>query len=186
MTSTAARCEIPDHCELIDKHDLAELRRKEMEWTRAKLDCQRGDLWFWQGDGSDYADSLSCHVVMSADNLRGLLVKAARGDRLDTLINSPEVDDFLEGVRREAPHQVERWVTEHDEGKTPADWFWLVGYLAGKALHAGITGDLEKAKHHTITAAGALANWHRHLVRGHSHMRPGIDGEAALGNAAHD
>jgi hypothetical protein len=25
--------------------------------------------------------------------------------------------------------------TAHDAGKTDADWYWLIGYLAGKALH---------------------------------------------------
>ena len=28
-----------------------------------------------------------------------------------------------------------RWGNDGDAGKTDADWFWLIGYLAGKALH---------------------------------------------------
>ena len=74
----------------------------------------------------------------------------------------------------EAAHQVVRWGTQHDEGKNPEDWFWLVGYLAGKALAAFKAGDLEKAKHHCISTAAALRNWHAHIRSGASVMRPGI------------
>ncbi len=84
--------------------------------------------------------------------------------RLRALLNSPELHYFKEGVVIEAAHQRERWGAQHDEGKEPADWFWLVGYLAGKALAAHIGGDLDKAKHHTISAAAALANWHASVV----------------------
>lgn len=80
--------------------------------------------------------------------------------RLNGLINTPEVNDFLEGVRREAAHQVERWGRAHDRSKSAESWFWLVGYLAGKALRSAITGDTEKALHHCISSAAALKNWH--------------------------
>lgn len=76
------------------------------------------------------------------------------------ILNTPELHQFTEGVTLEALHQRERWGSTHDVGKTPADWFWLVGYLAGKALHAQTAGNIDKALHHTISAAAALANWH--------------------------
>ena len=69
--------------------------------------------------------------------------------------------------------------SEHDAGKAPADWFWLVGYLAGKALHAHAAGDTTKAEHHIITTAAALANWHLAMF-GKTDMRPGIDGGSAM------
>lgn len=103
----------------------------------------------------------------------------AQRDRLLALVNSPELRDFSRGVMLEAAHQRERWGHEHDAGKTPADWFWLVGYLAGKALHAHAAGNAEKAQHHTISSAAAIANWHGSILGTHN-MRPGIDGEAAL------
>jgi hypothetical protein len=78
---------------------------------------------------------------------------------LHGLINSPQTTQFLEGVRLESAHQVQRWGAAHDRGKSAENWFWLVGYLAGKCLRASITGDKEKAKHHTISSAAALANW---------------------------
>jgi hypothetical protein len=94
--------------------------------------------------------------------------------RLKALIDSPEIHTFLDGVAREAAHQRERWPSKHHAGKTPADWFWLVGYLAGKALNAHIAGNTEKALHHTISAAAALCNWHAAIL-GKTNMRPGIE-----------
>lgn len=83
----------------------------------------------------------------------------------------PIVDDFWAGVRAEKEHQLRRWGRTHDECKTPADWFWLLGYLGGKALAAAIAGNREKALHHCISSAAVLANWHEALSR---------DGEPSL------
>lgn len=93
--------------------------------------------------------------------------------RLRALVNSPETRNFLSGVRNEVAHQVERWGTVHDRAKEPADWFWLVGYLGGKALSAHIKGDTEKAMHHCISTSAALANWHAHIMHGAGLMQPG-------------
>ena len=94
--------------------------------------------------------------------------------RLTKLLNTPEIIDFVKAVQIEAAHQRERWGSEHDAGKAPADWFWLIGYLAGKALHAQTGGNIEKALHHVITAAAALCNWHAAIL-GQTNMRPGIE-----------
>lgn len=94
-------------------------------------------------------------------------------DRLDALVNSPETHDFLVGVRNEVAHQVERWGTVHDRAKEPGDWFWLVGYLANKALVAHVKGDTDKALHHCISTAAVLANWHTHIAHGAGLMQPG-------------
>jgi hypothetical protein len=99
-------------------------------------------------------------------------LKAER-DRLHALLNSPETRDFLVGVRNEVAHQVERWGTVHDRAKEPADWFWLVGYLAGKALAAHKDGNTEKALHHCISTAAVLANWHTHIALGVGRLSPG-------------
>ena len=95
-----------------------------------------------------------------------------KANRYDA-INTPEIDDFLAAVQNEALHQRERWQNEHDAGKTDADWFWLIGYLAGKALHKP-----EKMLHHIITTAAACLNWHAARTGHWANMRPGIDGEA--------
>jgi hypothetical protein len=95
-------------------------------------------------------------------------------DRLNAIINTPHADDFIRAVSIEAEHQRQRWGAEGDAGKAPADWFWLVGYLAGKALHACASDNAVKTEHHIITTAAALANWHR-TIFGKTDMRPGID-----------
>lgn len=84
-------------------------------------------------------------------------------------LNTPEIHDFLKAVEREALHQRDRWAAEHDAGKADSDWFWLIGFLAGKALHKP-----EKMLHHIITTAAACLNWHAARVGAHTAMRPGI------------
>lgn len=88
----------------------------------------------------------------------------AERDRLHALLNTPELEDFAKAIPLEAAHQRERWGTDHDAGKEPEDWFWVVGYLAGKALRSHSDGNVEKAKHHTITCAAVLANWHARIA----------------------
>lgn len=88
-------------------------------------------------------------------------------------INSPETKDFDSGVLSEFAHQEKRWGTENDSGKTPEDWFWLVGYLAGKALHYSKSGDISKALHHCISTAAVMRNWHKHIL-GAGTMQPGL------------
>lgn len=112
-------------------------------------------------------------IHLTAAEHAALLAAREERDRLFALLNTPETALFLEGTRLEVAHQVERWGTVHDRAKEPADWFWLVGYLAGKALRAHVDGDTEKAKHHTISTAAALANWHAHITLGAGRMTPG-------------
>lgn len=83
-------------------------------------------------------------------------------ERLRALINTPQTQDWMRGGELEAAHQQERWGSAHDGGKAPEDWFWLLGYLSGKALAAMNAGDHEKTRHHIISSAAVLRNWHRH------------------------
>lgn len=99
----------------------------------------------------------------------------ARVAELEALINSPELHDFAKGVTLEAAHQRSRWGSSHDSGKTPADWFWLIGYLAQKALAAQMAGDTDKALHHCISTAAAMNNWHASISGVNTSMRPGIE-----------
>lgn len=82
--------------------------------------------------------------------------------RLDGLVNTPEIQDFARAVVLEAAHQRERWTDAHDAGKTDADWFWLIGYLGGKALRPDCTS--EKRAHRIVALAAAAANWHRRTM----------------------
>jgi hypothetical protein len=72
----------------------------------------------------------------------------------------PIIDDFIGGTIEEADYQVSLWGTEDRESKSHIDYFWLVGYLAGKALASAIQGDTDKARHHTISTAAVLLHWH--------------------------
>lgn len=101
----------------------------------------------------------------------GVQLHVEEAMRLRELINTPEIIDFVKGVQVEAIHQRERWGTKQDEGKTAADWFWLLGYLAGKAIHSDKIGDREKLLHHIVTTAAACANWHAQVL---GDIRPGI------------
>lgn len=130
---------------------------------------------------------------------------AAELRRQHAMLNSPELVDFSAGVVHEAAHQRERWSSDHDGGKSPEDWYWLIGHLAGRALahhkeaerltsllpSAGlhetnlsrqIAYHREKAVHHCITTAAALANWHA-AVLGKTNIRPGVDPAAVLAAA---
>ena len=78
-------------------------------------------------------------------------------------MSEPEINDFLLGVKLEAEYQREFWGKEHDQEKTPNDWIFLFGWLAGKASQARKDGNIDKAKHHAITAAAALFNWHSQI-----------------------
>lgn len=88
----------------------------------------------------------------------------AEVERLKAVLNTPEVADFVAGVMLEAPHQRQRWGLEHDAGKTPTDWWRLLRWLAVKAARAEIGGDLDKARHHTISTAAVCAHWHAQLT----------------------
>ena len=105
-------------------------------------------------------------------------------DKLRKLINTPEIDLFLRAVHLEAVHQVERWGTVNDRAKRPADWFWLVGYLAGKALHSQVSGNTDKALHHCISTAAALYNWHCSIKGVDIRMCPGSSDVAKIVDSA--
>ena len=103
----------------------------------------------------------------------------ARIEHLEKLLYTPEIRDFLEGVRREAAHQRLKWEEEHDMQKAPADWHWLLSHLSGKALfHAAHIGHWptmaqvnayhrEKYLHHIVTTAAACYNWHQFAAKNH-------------------
>lgn len=78
------------------------------------------------------------------EKMRAMLVELqAEVARLSALINNPHTEEFTRSVKLEAAHQQERWGTDHDAGKGAADWFWLLGYLSGKALQAARTVEAE-------------------------------------------
>lgn len=103
--------------------------------------------------------SLSLGTIITAVPGEALIGSAAcQIAKHDAYILAAE--DFLAGVVAEKAHQAKRWTGDHDKRKSPADWFWLLGYLSGKALAAHIAGNREKALHHCISSAAVLSHWH--------------------------
>ncbi len=100
---------------------------------------------------------------------RRLEVLLMKLDRLDRLINTPEIEDFVKAVKLEMPHQVERWGASHDQHKNASDWIRLAVHLLGKASLADWAGNREKLKHHVITTAAAMGNFHRAIVNSDKH-----------------
>lgn len=135
----------------------------------------------WRNPETGYLEACENHdpvfmeYAMTIQDLSKELTEAqAQVKTLEHALNTPELHDFAAGVVSEAQHQRMRWGSSHDSGKEPQDWFWLLGYLAGKALAAHAAGNTEKALHHTISSAAAMANWHASIL-GATDMRPGID-----------
>lgn len=88
----------------------------------------------------------------------------AENERLKSLINTPELNDFWEGAKVEAVHQRERWGDAHDKHKHVHDWVTVLVHLTGKAAKAFWDGNRDKLKHHIITVAAVAANWHAREV----------------------
>lgn len=149
------------------------------------LECRVSAL---TADFKSYKPFRNCSSANEAffiyDSMEGRALAAEeRVAVLERLLNTPEVENFDRAIPLEAGHQVERWGAKVDAGKSPADWFWLVGYLAGKALAAHLAGNTEKAKHHCISTAAVLRNWHAHIRSGETVMRPGIEADKTAGVA---
>jgi hypothetical protein len=135
----------------------------------------------WAGEDEQRMAAMRASYRLTREELHGRPAgDAAEAARLKALINVPELDSFLRAVHIEAVHQVERWGTAHDRAKRPADWFWLVGYLGGKALHSAVSGDRDKALHHCVSTAAALYNWHCSIKGVDVRMCPGRSDLAEL------
>ncbi len=113
---------------------------------------------------AEYLQHMRVHVDEGGQlNHQNGIDLMAEVERLNAILNTPIVEPFIEAAASEARHQIYRWGDEQDAKKTAWEWFWLIGYLGGKAAHSVLSGDWKKAKHHTVTTAAALVNWHRHI-----------------------
>lgn len=69
--------EIEEAFRLLDEA-LADVKRgaEKLADENAALHRERaGEVWYWQGDGEDHLESLTCPVLIEADDLRALLEK---------------------------------------------------------------------------------------------------------------
>lgn len=104
------------------------------------------------------------HVLVPVED-EWVSEKQKRLDYLESLINNPEIEDFLEGVKLEAAHQTERWGVEYEENKYPHDYTLVMDKLKGKQAIAIWDKDSEKYKHHLITLAAVCFNAHRQIKK---------------------
>lgn len=84
-------------------------------------------------------------------------------DRLNSLINHPIVNSFIEGFVVEQAYQSEKW--DDIDKRTPVMWLLLIGHLLYKIIEAEESGDLDKARHHTISSSAVLFQWFKILTR---------------------
>ncbi|WP_186042804.1 hypothetical protein [Burkholderia gladioli] len=91
----------------------------------------------------------------------------AEVERLLAISHTPHNDEFYQGVSIEEEYQ--RQLHGVDDTDARFDWdqySWVARYLLNKALMACISGEGngEKAKHHLVTTAALLKNWHNVLT----------------------
>lgn len=79
------------HCKLQDKNIAKLSDERNTAWM-----YEQREVWFWQGDGEDYPESLSCPVVIKADDLRAILAPpqpADVGELVDALRGMLALDE---------------------------------------------------------------------------------------------
>ena len=143
------------------------------------------------------ATMLRAACVALEEREKALDASRATVANLRDAIDTPQTDDFLEAVKMEAAHQVERWGEDDRAKKDDLDWLWLIVYLAGKTLFGKVEKNSEttiarhladeaartasriypkyksgegqkKHLHRIITIAAAALNWHRNRWPGKS------------------
>lgn len=116
----------------------------------------------WAAQRRDYERGLFNRL--DAAYFDAVLTVIADRDRLEALINTPELEDFAKALKVEAAHQQERWGVAHDSAKGPHDWAAVLVHLLGKAINAAWQCDGDKFKHHIVTIAAVCGNWHARVV----------------------
>lgn len=84
---------LPEGYEWIYSPDLQALKAR----SAVVQSCERGDLWYWQGDGFDFPESLACPIVVSADKFRDAVSKDVFGMK-NYIIEQLEAHGFHEAA----------------------------------------------------------------------------------------
>jgi len=136
--------------------------QKNHDQSLSRLAARGGLSWC---EMAAVLDDRSWRAMPDGDSFAAVLSRLVENELQQRAAQQkPIIDHFVAGVAAEAEHQRVRWGEAHDRNKSAEDWFWLIGYLAGKALRASIEGDRDKALHHTISAAAALSQWHAAIL----------------------
>lgn len=110
----------------------------------------------WRNDG---AEGETVHLLADA-----LEASDRRVRYLEAILNSPITSDFMKALEREIAHQQTRWAAT-DPSKDETQWFWTLGWLAGKATRTPAE-DLDKKLHRIVATAALAANWFRAVKEG--------------------
>ena len=115
------------------------------------VDCTNDVSWCWESIFEHDVEYVRLDLFAASEK------KVRELTQVDTT-------NFISGVQKEATFQIKKWGKLHDKKKDEADWYWSAGFLIGKALFSSLKGDFEKAKHHTISGAALLFQWHESLT----------------------
>ncbi|MDE2106927.1 MAG: hypothetical protein KGL39_57465, partial [Patescibacteria group bacterium] len=130
---------------------------RENDILRAK------NFWRWQADGNDYPESLTCQVVMTAEQLRGLLQRAEQAEAAAGVSASviqqalelcKEADNERLSGQQEAHRESAKWKAEGDmygwnfhEGKAGGmNEASIIFYRVRRFIEAALAGQGEAAK----------------------------------------
>lgn len=101
---------------------------KELKVLRRVPD---GEVWYWQGDGEDFPESLTCPVIMSAATCRDMVRQAATVERLTEL--TKKAHKALKDLATE--EIIFSWPSEYwTETDCPGDQMWDTIHLIDAAL----------------------------------------------------
>jgi hypothetical protein len=140
----------------------AEARAETIAVLREHLDLRRlhekNDVWFWQGDGTDYPESMSnsMAVVIRADQLKAILPNSAGAQNAEAIRNQAESDDARDAARY-------RWLRNPDidvgmvldkrtgwvppeEGMPGIGGYHTYEYRAGDELDAAIDQAMDRVQ----------------------------------------
>jgi len=126
---------IPEGYKVICEQELARLRERD----EVQVATERGDVWYWQGDGHDMPESLACPVVMSADTLRALIARATAP------VIAEGCDVQLALIRGRALHHFIDYFVKNYPGPNTviSDPFWHAPRIFRAAQHALTTAATE-------------------------------------------
>ncbi len=87
--------------------------------------------------------------------------KEIRQEVIDELINTPQSANFIDSVKTEMAHHLERWGDE--SYREPHSFQMVVSYINGKLLKAIWDKDKKKYEHHLTTIAAVCGTAHKYL-----------------------
>lgn len=87
---------------------------------------------------------------------------------INAIINTPQTENFIDAVKIEIQHHIERWGDESE--KHPHDFHCVISYLNGKLIKSIWEKDVEKFEHHLITITAVCGTCHKYLKSSESNV----------------